>query len=147
MAVGSVAEGGAQGEPSARAAISKLGLSNVRGVITSPVETWTGLDGLCTELGLPLLLISLAGETPLGLEAFEALHPLGGHILLTSGTTGSHKMVLISPAADATSPAARRRNDRPESGHRAQCVRFSSLDRNWLQVPGQRLDSRWRHRL
>ena len=102
VAVGSVAEGGAEGKPSVRAAVSKLGAPNVRCVITSPVETWAGLDGLCTELRLPLLLVSLAGETPLGLEAFEAPHPLGGHILLTSGTTGSHKMLLISPAFDAT---------------------------------------------
>ena len=83
------------------AEVGKLGLPNVRCVITTPVETWAGLDGLCTELGLPLLSVSLAGEPALGLEAFEAPHPLGGHILLTSGTTGIYKMVLMSPACDA----------------------------------------------
>ena len=81
--------------------VGKLGLPNVRCVITSTGETWSGLDGLCTELGLPLLSVSLAGEPALGLEAFEAPHPLGGHILQTSGTTGIRKMVLISPACDA----------------------------------------------
>ena len=86
--------------PSA-AEVGKLGLPNVRCVITSPGETWAGLEGLCTELGLPLLSVSLAGESALGLEAFEAPHPSGGHILLTSGTTGSYKMVLMSPAVDA----------------------------------------------
>jgi acyl-coenzyme A synthetase/AMP-(fatty) acid ligase len=52
-------------------------------------------------MGLHLLSVSLADEPPLGLEAFEAPHPLGGHILLTSGTTGINKMVLMSPACDA----------------------------------------------
>ena len=81
--------------------VRKLGLPNVRCVITSPSETWAGLIDLCTELGLPLLSVSLTGEAALGLEAFEAPHPVGGHILLTSGTTGIHKMVLMSPAFDA----------------------------------------------
>ncbi len=103
VAVGSVTEGDAQAKPNVRTAVNKLGLPNVRCVITSPVESWAGLDGLCTELELPLLSVSLAGETAMGLEAFEAPHPLGGHILLTSGTTGSHKMLLMSPAVDATS--------------------------------------------
>ncbi len=83
------------------AAVGTFGLPNVRCVITSASETRAGLDNLCTELGLPLLSVSLAGEPALGLEASEAPHPLGGHILLTSGTTGIHKMVLMSPACDA----------------------------------------------
>ena len=81
--------------------LGELGLPNVRCVITIPAETWEDLDGICTELGLPLLSVSLAGETALGLEAFKAPHPLGGHILLTSGTTGTYKMVLMSSACDA----------------------------------------------
>jgi fatty-acyl-CoA synthase/long-chain acyl-CoA synthetase len=101
VAVGFVSEEDAQGKPNVRAAVSKLGRPDVRCVVTSPVETWAGLDGLCTELGIPLLPVLLNGETAMGLEALEAPHPLGGHILLTSGTTGSHKMVLISPALDA----------------------------------------------
>jgi acyl-coenzyme A synthetase/AMP-(fatty) acid ligase len=83
------------------AEVAKLGLPNVRCVITSPGENWPRLDSLCTELGLPLLSVSLAGEPPLALEAFKAPHPLGGHILLTSGTTGTYKMVLMTPAIDA----------------------------------------------
>ena len=82
-------------------AVGKLGLPNVRCVITGTGETWAGLEGLCTELGLPLLSVSLAGESALGLEAFKARDPMGGHILLTSGTTGSYKMVLMDPACDA----------------------------------------------
>jgi hypothetical protein len=83
------------------AMLRKLALTDVRCVITTPRASWEGLDGLCTELGLNLLSMSLAGETALPLERPEALHPLGGHILLTSGTTGIHKMVLMSPETDA----------------------------------------------
>jgi acyl-coenzyme A synthetase/AMP-(fatty) acid ligase len=83
------------------AGVSSLGLPNVRCIITSSRETWAGLDGLCNELGLRLLSVSLDGEPALGLEAFEAPHPLGGHVLRTSGTTGTHKMVLMSAARDA----------------------------------------------
>lgn len=83
------------------AAVAELGLANVRCVITSPGETWAGLDDLCTELDLRLLSVSLAGEPALALEAFELPHPLGGHILRTSGTTGIYKMVLRTPTFDA----------------------------------------------
>ena len=81
--------------------VGMLGLPNVRCVITTPRETWVDLDGICTELGLPLLSVSLAGETALELDEAEAPHPLGGHILHTSGTTGTYKKVLMSPADDA----------------------------------------------
>ena len=81
--------------------VGKLGLPNVRCVITNAGETWVGLNDLCTKLGLPLLSVSLPGESALGLETSEATYPLGGHILLTSGTTGSYKMVLMDPACDA----------------------------------------------
>ena len=71
-----------------------LGLPNVRGVITISGESWAGqLESRCTELGLRLQSVSLAGEAPLGLDASQ---PMGGHILLTSGTTGISKMVLLS---------------------------------------------------
>ncbi len=77
------------------AGVGELGLPNIRCVITNPGEAWAGLQGLCTELGLPLLSVALAGEPALGLESFETPRPLGGHILRTSGTTGTRKMVLI----------------------------------------------------
>ena len=124
--------------PSA-ADVGKLGLPNVRCVITGTGETWAGLEGLCTELGLPLLSVSLAGESALGLEAFKAPDPLGGHILLTSGTTGSYKMVLMDPACDADFPAAPRGIIRHEPGYRAQCVRLwglgSELGYKWAASP------------
>ena len=83
------------------AEVAKIGLPNVRCVITSPDEIFAGLDALCTELGLSLLSVSMAGEAALGLEASQSPHPLGGHILRTSGTTGIHKMVLMDPTYDA----------------------------------------------
>jgi acyl-CoA synthetase (AMP-forming)/AMP-acid ligase II len=83
------------------AEVAKLGLPDMRCVITSTDENWPRLEGLCTEQGLPLLSVSLAGETALTLEAFEAPHPSGGHILLTSGTTGTRKMMLRTPTLDA----------------------------------------------
>jgi acyl-coenzyme A synthetase/AMP-(fatty) acid ligase len=83
------------------AEVGELGLPNVRCVIKMRGEIWLGLDHVCTELGLCLLSVSPDNEAPLGLEASEAPHPLGGHILRTSGTTGIYKMVLMSPAFDA----------------------------------------------
>ncbi len=84
----------------AELAVRNHRLPSVRCVVAAPGETWAGLDTVCSELGLPLLSVSLAGEAHLGLEDVAAAHPLGGHILRTSGTTGIRKMVLMSPADD-----------------------------------------------
>jgi acyl-coenzyme A synthetase/AMP-(fatty) acid ligase len=84
-------------------AVGKLGLPNLRCVITSSAEKpWDGLDDLCAGMHLPVLSVSLAGESALGFgEAGAASYPPGGHILQTSGTTGSYKLVLMSPSVDA----------------------------------------------
>jgi fatty-acyl-CoA synthase len=79
--------------PSA-ATVRKSGLPKVRCIITSPGETIAGLEDLCAELGVPLLSVVLAGEPTLGFDAPKTSEPFGGHILLTSGTTGAYKMVL-----------------------------------------------------
>ena len=81
--------------------VKNIGLPNIRCVVTNPPKVWPGLEGLCTELGLPLLSVGLAGEPAVGLESFEMPHPSGGHILRTSGTTGVSKMVLMSSEFDA----------------------------------------------
>jgi len=84
------------------AEVEKLRLSNVRCVVTGSAESWSRLQGVCTELGVPLLSVSPEfGDPAWEVEAFEAPQPLGGHILMTSGTTGSYKMVLMSAAFDA----------------------------------------------
>jgi acyl-coenzyme A synthetase/AMP-(fatty) acid ligase len=87
--------------------VSKLGLPNVRCVITNSAEGWSGLDRICNGLGVPLLLVSLDYEPALGLEALEASHPMGGHVLRTSGTTGTYKMLLMSADSDAALPRQR----------------------------------------
>ena len=88
------------GVPSATA-VRRLNLPDVRCVISgSPSETYAGLGDLCAELGLPLLSVSLDGEPVLGLDVPEAPHRWGGHILMTSGTTGAHKMILWSSTFD-----------------------------------------------
>jgi hypothetical protein len=75
------------------------GLPNVRGVVTLSGEPWTSqLESKCTELGLRLQSVSLADEAAVGLDASQ---PMGGHILLTSGTTGTSKMVLMRADRDA----------------------------------------------
>jgi len=77
-----------------------LGLPNVRCVVNSQLDVWPDLRGKCSELGLPLLSMSFDEGPAVGLEAFEAPHGLGGHILRTSGTTGNPKMVLMSAEFD-----------------------------------------------
>ena len=83
------------------ATLDRLDLPDMRCVITSPTESWPNLARQCTARGLTLLSVSLENETNLSSSAPEALHEPGGHILLTSGTTGDYKMVLNSPAIDA----------------------------------------------
>ena len=102
VVVGSVAEDASDSMPSVQDVVTKLGLANVQCVVTTPDETWaSGLDDLCVKLGLRWLSVSLAGESALDYGAFETYHPCGGHIVLTSGTTGAHKMLLMSPDSDA----------------------------------------------
>ena len=80
--------------PSAEA-VRGLGLTNVRAVVASAGEAWPGLAEGCADEGFALVLASWAAETPLALEAIP--YRPGGHILLTSGTTGTHKKVLLDP--------------------------------------------------
>ena len=105
VVVGSVEEA-LNGPPSVWGIIGRLGQSNVRCVITTPheAEVWPGLDGLCSLLSIPLVSASptYEGASALGLEAFEPRQPPGDHILVTSGTTGTQKLVLMTPASDAT---------------------------------------------
>jgi acyl-coenzyme A synthetase/AMP-(fatty) acid ligase len=81
------------------AMLEELGLPDVRGVFTMPGESWPQLGETCNRLGVELATVTLGSETPLGL-AHEHNSP-GGHILLTSATTGAHKMVLMSAEVDS----------------------------------------------
>jgi acyl-coenzyme A synthetase/AMP-(fatty) acid ligase len=76
--------------------VGDLPLPGLR-VVTVPTETWPGLEQACAAHGIELLSVSPNNETPLPLDAGPDL-PLGGHILETSGTTGTKKMVLMDPS-------------------------------------------------
>lgn len=80
-------------------AIKTLDLPDLKVVLTSPRETWPGLREVCTALDIPLLACGLDGQAalPLGREP----QPCGGHVLQTSGTTGTYKKVLMDPAFEA----------------------------------------------
>jgi acyl-coenzyme A synthetase/AMP-(fatty) acid ligase len=79
-------------------AVDALGLPEVRCVVSSRAVPWPGLVELCAARGWTMLPVSLDGEAPL---RFDRTAKQGGHILLTSGTTGHHKMVLMTPESDA----------------------------------------------
>ncbi len=81
--------------------VNELSLPDVQCVVTSPGEDWHGLESICSAKGRKLLSVSLRGELALWPDVSETKHPAGGHILQTSGTTGTHKMVLFTGAADA----------------------------------------------
>jgi acyl-coenzyme A synthetase/AMP-(fatty) acid ligase len=49
----------------------------------------------------PLVSMALRGEQPLDLEERGSEPPQGGNVLRTSGTTGSYKMILLTPAQEA----------------------------------------------
>ena len=81
--------------------LGELQLPDIRCVVTRQGEMWRDLAGLCTARGLVLLSVSLEDEPSPDAAPLQPLHEPGGHILLTSGTTGQFKMVLSTPAVDA----------------------------------------------
>ena len=81
--------------------LGELPLSDIRCVVTRPREVWPDLARLCEARGLALLSVSLEDEASLNAVPPQTAHEPGGHILLTSGTTGRFKMLLSTPAIDA----------------------------------------------
>jgi len=75
-----------------------FGLSGVRAIVTSQRESWPGLPQVSAALDGPLVDADAKNAPPL---AFDSATSPGGHILLTSGTTGAYKKVLIDPAFEA----------------------------------------------
>jgi acyl-CoA synthetase (AMP-forming)/AMP-acid ligase II len=76
--------------------IAGLDAPGLRWVVNSTAEHWPGLEAACVELGLELIS---APPTAAGPADFAApVHRPGGHILLTSGTTGAFKKVLMDVA-------------------------------------------------
>jgi acyl-coenzyme A synthetase/AMP-(fatty) acid ligase len=78
--------------------LEDLGLPDIRGVVSSPVERSATLDAACAAAGLPLLYAAIEAEAPFWPTQPAAAEATGGHILLTSGTTGLQKKVLMQPS-------------------------------------------------
>jgi acyl-coenzyme A synthetase/AMP-(fatty) acid ligase len=75
-------------------------------VVGVTAEPWPDLDAAAAAIRAPLMMVPAgpagvdeAVETPDGAR--------GGHILLTSGTTGAHKKVLYAEASEADAAASR----------------------------------------
>lgn len=87
--------------------IEKLGLSDVRCVVSADSESWPGLGEACARQGLRLIVLSSrdqasAAMRPAPVALGEGPQPArpGGHIMLTSGTTGVFKKVLSDPVEE-----------------------------------------------
>jgi acyl-coenzyme A synthetase/AMP-(fatty) acid ligase len=101
-----------------------LTLPDLRCVVTGPGETWPGLEAACATLGAALVEASIAGEAPLDLGAGEAPIRPGGHILLTSGTTGAHKKILMDPAFETAFYVLRRLSNAVDHDSVINCFSF-----------------------
>lgn len=81
--------------------IERLGLPAVS-VVRARTESWPGLDAAADRVGAPLILAPLTSDpsaTDPDIALTACADAPGGHILLTSGTTGVYKKVLIDPVA------------------------------------------------
>jgi fatty-acyl-CoA synthase/long-chain acyl-CoA synthetase len=83
------------------AMLAELSLSDIRCVIARDGEAWPNLANTCQARGLTLLSVSVEDDLPPEAVPFLPPDEPGGHILLTSGTTGRFKMLLSTPAIDA----------------------------------------------
>jgi acyl-CoA synthetase (AMP-forming)/AMP-acid ligase II len=77
--------------------LARLNTPGLRWVIASRAENLAGLEQTSAAVGLELVWAGLGA--PLGLDA--TTYRPGGHILLTSGTTGEYKQVLMDVAFEA----------------------------------------------
>jgi len=75
--------------------------SGLRLVAALAEEALPGLAEVCAARALPLALLGRDGGAQLGLHAYPPPCGPGGHILQTSGTTGTYKKVLIHPSFEA----------------------------------------------
>jgi acyl-coenzyme A synthetase/AMP-(fatty) acid ligase len=83
------------------AAIEDYRLRDARCVVAGAADPLPGLKTWCAQHGFEYYEASLDHETPVGLEAVAPPDRPGGHVLLTSGTTGLRKKVLMDPAFEA----------------------------------------------
>jgi acyl-coenzyme A synthetase/AMP-(fatty) acid ligase len=85
--------------------IGSLGLPEIRYVVTVAETPWPGLAAACAGFGwrfvhVPREIYAFAAKAAAP-DMPEMPGPFGGHILLTSGTTGAYKKVLVDPAVEA----------------------------------------------
>ena len=76
------------------AMVGDLRLRDIRCVVAVAGEEWPDLAPLCQARGLKLLSVALDDDPSPDAAIDRSPHEPGGHILLTSGTTGVYKMVL-----------------------------------------------------
>jgi acyl-coenzyme A synthetase/AMP-(fatty) acid ligase len=91
--------------------IARLGLAAVS-VVSTAAESGPDLAAAAADAGAPLIQLpkdacAAASSTSIDSEPPVDADKAGGHILLTSGTTGVYKKVLIDPALEAASVALR----------------------------------------
>lgn len=92
--------------------IGQLGLPNIQCVVTSEIEHWPGLAALCAAAGWRCISIPRAAYADIAADTAPEMSDLadkeGGHIVLTSGTTGNYKKILIDPDLRAIQASIRR---------------------------------------
>jgi acyl-CoA synthetase (AMP-forming)/AMP-acid ligase II len=76
--------------------ITGLDAPGLRWVVAGAAEHWPGLSEACADQGLELISAAPMAGGPADFDA--GVHRPGGHILLTSGTTGAYKKVLMDVA-------------------------------------------------
>lgn len=92
--------------------IAALGLPAVACVVATEAEDRNDVEAECAAAGWPFIRVpraayASAAHIPLS-DLREPAAPSGGHIFLSSGTTGVHKKVLVSPASAADYVAYRK---------------------------------------
>jgi acyl-coenzyme A synthetase/AMP-(fatty) acid ligase len=85
----------------APAGLDELALEGRCFVVTPAGPGMPDLEAACARKGLDLVRLQVQGERELGLDAGPTVPRTGAHLLRTSGTTGSYKLVLITPESDA----------------------------------------------
>jgi acyl-coenzyme A synthetase/AMP-(fatty) acid ligase len=79
-------------------------------VLTLAGEGWADVEGMAAQLGTPLLQCPPqigAADTRKGTFTVPTRDHVGGHILLTSGTTGAYKKVFVDPSFELANAARR----------------------------------------
>ena len=92
--------------------IGQLGLPDIQCVVTSNTEHWPGIEAICAAAGWRYISIPRAADTDIAADiapdASDLADREGSHIVLTSGTTGHFKKLLIDPNLRAIQASLRR---------------------------------------